>query len=182
MRVGTKSLLFGVHQFIWHPITVFIAWRAKYGWPSWREVVCIVVHDWGYWGAPNMDGAEGERHPELGAHIAMRLFGAKYRDMCLHHSRHYCRQAQAEPSKLCWADKLSICYDPWWLYIPRAMLSGEINEYRQLAASAGFVPLSATHREWFRWVQDLLRTVGQKESATAVPYVNPEWATQGEGR
>lgn len=29
MRIGTKSILFGVHQFIWHPVTVYIAWRNK---------------------------------------------------------------------------------------------------------------------------------------------------------
>ncbi|MCK5235828.1 MAG: hypothetical protein KAR06_02490, partial [Deltaproteobacteria bacterium] len=60
--VGTKSLLFGVHQFIWHPITVLIAWCKLYGWPTWPELVCIIVHDWGYWGKPNMDGPEGEKH------------------------------------------------------------------------------------------------------------------------
>ena len=84
MNVGTKSLLFGVHQFIWHPVTVLIAWVSLYGRPTWRELICIIVHDWGYWGAPNMDGEEGERHPEVGAEIALRLFGLEYYELVLY--------------------------------------------------------------------------------------------------
>lgn len=57
--VGTRSLLFGVHQFLWHPWTVYRAWRYLYGKPTWREVVCIFLHDLGYFGKPNMDGEEG---------------------------------------------------------------------------------------------------------------------------
>lgn len=56
MKTGTKSLLFGVHQFIWHPLTVLLAWIKLYGWPAWEELVCIIIHDWGYWGKSNMDG------------------------------------------------------------------------------------------------------------------------------
>ena len=67
MKIGTKSLLFGVHQFFWHPLTVYWAWKRLYGRPSLREFVCIFVHDWGYWRAGDMDGAIGGLHPELGA-------------------------------------------------------------------------------------------------------------------
>ena len=160
MKVGTKSLLFGVHQFLWHPITVLMAWWKLYGRPGWREVVCIIIHDWGYWGSPNMDGEEGEKHPELGARIAGRLFGEKYHDLCLYHSRHYTRTAGAEPSKLCWADKLSIMYEPWWWYLPRAFMSGELFEYRRVASS--YLPMDRKHREWFMWVKSRLVKIGQK--------------------
>ena len=75
MKTGTKSLLFGVHQFIWHPVTVLIAWIWLYKrFPSWRELICMFVHDWGYWGKTNMDDEDGEKHPELGANIALKLF------------------------------------------------------------------------------------------------------------
>jgi len=71
LPVGSRSLLFGVHQFIWHPITVAVAWRKLYGkWPTFLESLCIVVHDWGYWGCPNMDGEQGKRHPVRGACLA----------------------------------------------------------------------------------------------------------------
>jgi len=47
MKVGTKSLLWGVHQIFWHPLTVTLAWRELYKkWPSWKEFVCIFIHDW----------------------------------------------------------------------------------------------------------------------------------------
>lgn len=190
MKTGTKSLLFGVHQFAIHPTVVLIAWVKLYGWPSWRELVCIVIHDWGYWGKPNMDGQEGESHPELGARIAGGLFDwptwdewrddEQYSKLCLYHSRHYARKYGAEPSKLCWADKLSIRYEPWWLYLPRAWASGELYEYRLLAAGGKmaadicYVPLSASHRRWYRWVQERLAKLAEEQKGDAVPYMNQQ--------
>lgn len=169
MTVGTKSLLFGVHQFIWHPVTVLIAWIKLYGRPNFKELVCIIVHDWGYWGAPNMDGTEGEAHPIKGAGIALILFGMDYYELCLYHSRHYSRIVGAEPSRLCWADKLSILYEPWWLYLPRAALSGELYEYREIAKN--YVPLSASHRRWFLWIQERLAKLAKEKRGDAVEYM-----------
>lgn len=157
MRVGTKSILFGAHQFIWHPTTVFFAWKELYGkWPNFKEAVCIVVHDWGYWGCSNMDGPEGEMHPIYGALIASIICDKNnhnYLDMVLYHSRHFADKVGAWPSKLCWADKLCVKFDPWWFYLPRTILTGEIKEYRERAADFGAVPLSASHREWYKWAQ-----------------------------
>lgn len=75
MKVGTRSILFGVHQFMIHPLFVAAAWWRLYGFP-WdpRLWVAFVVHDLGYVGKPNMDGPEGERHVELGARIVHWLF------------------------------------------------------------------------------------------------------------
>lgn len=175
MKVGTKSLLFGVHQVFWHPVTVLIAWWKLYGRPSWKELICIIVHDWGYWGSPNMDGKEGEMHPGRGALLMWRLFlDMQYYELVMFHSRHYARQFNREPSKLCWADKLSILYEPWWFYIPRAWLSGELFEYRIIAAGCGFIPLSASHREWFCWVKERLAKIGREQRGDVVPYCNPE--------
>jgi hypothetical protein len=171
MKIGTKSLLFGIHQFILHPISVLIAWIKLYGRPSWKELVCIVIHDWGYWGSPNMDGEEGEKHPALAAKIALRLFGREYHDLCLLHSRHYARMFCLIPSKLCWADKLSIKYNPWWIYIPLSWLTGELFEYRKMSANAGFIPLSASHREWFEWIKGRLAKQGL-EQKSSVKLVN----------
>lgn len=199
MKKGTKSLLFGVHQFLWHPITVWIAWMWLFReLPNWREMVCIVIHDWGYWGKANMDDEEGERHPEVGAAIAGWLFdrplsckswnplkilhdavlwdhrsNGDYLQLCLFHSRHYARNACQDPSSLCWADKLSIIFEPWWLYLPRAWASGELAEYRKIAAGAGFIPLTASHREWYRWIKNRLSTLGKEKRGDVVPYVNP---------
>jgi hypothetical protein len=75
MKTGTKSLLFGAHQLLLHPLLVAAAWIKLYGF-TWdiRIWIAFFVHDLGYWGKPNMDGPEGERHPETGAKIMHWLF------------------------------------------------------------------------------------------------------------
>jgi hypothetical protein len=163
MKTGTKSLLFGVHQFIWHPITVWLAWRRLYGCPSWRECVCIVVHDWGYWGCAEMDGPCGSLHPKRGATIARNLFGEKYAQLVMWHSRSLARRFGTEPSKLCWPDKLSMIYDPQWFYLIRARLSGELAEYRENAARVGFVAITESDAVWHsQLVQKLEQTAELK--------------------
>jgi hypothetical protein len=157
-----------VHQFAWHPITVLLGWRRLYGsWPGCRECVCILVHDWGYWGCETMEG-DGQRHPEVGARIAGRLFGPAYHDLVLLHSRHYAQTAGREPSALCWPDKLHALYYPTWIYILLGTLSGEIHEYRRMAAEAGFTPLSASHGEWYRWVRAYMAEAAAKRTARYV--------------
>jgi len=74
MKIGTKSVLFGAHCFLLHPIFVAVAWTKLYGFPlDLRIWIAFFVHDLGYWGKPNMDGPEGETHVELGA-MLMHLF------------------------------------------------------------------------------------------------------------
>ena len=138
MKVGTKSLLFGVHQFLYHPLTVGLAWRKLFGvWPTRKEWICIFVHDLGYWGKENMDGKEGRMHPEFGARLAHQLAdrpsitgSSAYYELTLFHSREYAKMAGQEPSLLAWADKYCVCVEPRWLYLLRARLSGEIREYK----------------------------------------------------
>lgn len=75
MKIGTKSVLFGAHQFLIHPWFVAWAWWKLFGFPfDPRLWVAFFVHDLGYIGKPNMDGAEGETHVELGALLMHRLF------------------------------------------------------------------------------------------------------------
>lgn len=153
MKIGTKSLLFGIHQVFWHPYVVYKAWKYLYGSPTWKEFVCIVIHDWGYWGKPNLDGKEGILHPMLGANIALRLFDSRYFDLCTGHSRSFCEMiggAGTKPSKLCWADKLSFCFEPRWFYLLRAKLSGEIREARLLSAQNGSCGMEVSNKEWHK--------------------------------
>lgn len=169
MRVGTKSVLFGVHQCLWHPITVILAWRHIYGtYPSWRMLICIIVHDLGYVGCSTIDGEDGERHVELGARIAGWLFGSRYRDEVLFHSRHYARNAQRDPSDLCWADKASVLFDPAWFYLLRARLSGELSEYRGNAAA--YVSMEEEDITWFLWYQSRVKKLLESRRGDAVPY------------
>lgn len=130
MKIGTRSLLFGAHQFLLHPIFVFMAWCHAYGFP-WdpRLWTAFLVHDWGYWGKPNMDGPEGEQHVMLGAQI-MGVFGLRWKQFTLYHSRYWCKQSGQGISRLCVADKLAIFWYPVWLYVLCTRLTGEINEYR----------------------------------------------------
>jgi hypothetical protein len=158
MKIGTKSILFGTHQFLWHPLTVILAWRRLFKvWPTWKETVCIFLHDTpGYWGKPNIDGPEGRVHPELGAKIAERLFGRPYGDFTRFHSRDYSRTWGGAPSKLCWADKYSVMYDPRWFYLFRAKLSGEVDEFRNNAPE-----YQRKERDifWLNWYRTKVRNI-----------------------
>ena len=136
MKIGTRSLLFGCHQFLLHPLFVLRGWVKLYGWPNWKELICIIIHDWGYWGCPNMDGDEGEVHPEWAAKEAFHLFDDSgknkyltYYTLCLLHSRFYAKKLNSKPSKLCWADKLGTSLMPAWLWVFLSGLSGEQQEY-----------------------------------------------------
>jgi hypothetical protein len=90
MRIGTRSLLYGIHAFYLHPWFVAWAWWRLYGFPtSFPLWVAFFVHDLGYLGKPNLDGVEGESHPALGGRIMARLFGPEWGEFTLCHSRHY---------------------------------------------------------------------------------------------
>lgn len=135
--VGTRSVLFGAHAVWLHPWFVAAAWWKLYGFP-WdpRLWVAFFVHDIGYWGKPNMDGEEGELHPETGARVMHFLFDTRkwincyvWYNFTLYHSRFYAKRHHQPVSRLGIADKFSICLTPWWVYGPMARLSGEIDEY-----------------------------------------------------
>jgi hypothetical protein len=167
MKVGTKSLLFGAHQFVLHPIAVAVCWRRLYGqWPTWREALTIAVHDLGYLGCPDMDGWHGSRHPVLGGELAGAFLGDRYRELVLLHSRSYARILERDPGKLCAPDKLGSTFWPSWVYVPLARLSGELPLYRQDAAeydarTGKGCPLSASDWQWFRWMRDYMRRAAE---------------------
>lgn len=74
MKIGTKSILFGAHQFIIHPMFTAIAWWRLYGFPfDPRLWIAFFLHDLGYFGKPNMDGLRGEMHPTWAAPIWQRM-------------------------------------------------------------------------------------------------------------
>jgi hypothetical protein len=154
MKIGTKSLLFGGHQFILHPAFVFVAWIRLYkSLPNWKETICIVIHDWGYWGKPNMDGAEGEQHPIWAGAWAEKHLGPQYLELCRYHSRFLARQHDCEVSKLCLADKYGVALMPIWLWVLLCMATGEINEYMSDAKYEINKPARARYsspQEWFK--------------------------------
>ncbi len=171
MKTGTKSVLFGAHCFFLHPWFVAAAWWKLYGFPlDPRLWFAFFVHDLGYIGKPNMDGPEGESHPEFAARIMGRLFdrdrfaigdGARYRwhDFCLLHSRYYAKREGHAPSKLCFADKLSFALTPRWLYLLCVTATGEINEYlknAQKADSGHWKPTGYDKKLWHKQLCEYL--------------------------
>ena len=56
--------------------------------------------------------------------------------LSLLHSRFYARKFGLQPSRLCAADKLAMALEPWWLYLPRVIASGEIHEYMAASRAA----------------------------------------------
>lgn len=159
MKTGTKSLLFGGHQFILHPVFVTVAWKKLKGqWPTRNELLAIIIHDWGYWGKEKMDDYNGEEHPRdtimytdriafrfhdhikipgkfLSKKTRMRIlckyngFRNKYFKFIVYHSRFMARKCSHEVSELCLPDKYGVALMPTWLWVLLCTLSGEIKEY-----------------------------------------------------
>jgi len=136
MRVGTKSVLFGVHAFWLHPFFVAWAWWRLFGFPwDLRLWFAFFLHDIGYLAKCDMDGPDGEQHVALGGRIMGRIFGSEWGDFTLCHSRHWAKRVGKRYSKLCLADKLAFVLTPAWLYLPMARWSGELQEYMRMASS-----------------------------------------------
>ncbi len=150
MKVGTKSILYGVHAFWLHPFIVAIAWTKLYSFPLDPRIwLSFLVHDIGYIGCTSIDGPDGKLHPILGSKM-MSIFGPNWSDFVKYHSRGQARRDNKPVSKLCLADKLAWTIEPWWLYIPRATLSGEIYEY--MNSAVGHFTFS-NKREWYAQLQ-----------------------------
>lgn len=157
MTIGTKSVLFGAHQFAIHPWFVAWGWWCLYGFPfDPRLWVAFFVHDIGYIGKPNMDGAEGETHPATGAAIMAFLFGERWRNFTYYHSRFLAKRDGKPYSRLCVADKLAITLTPSWLYLPMTRASGELKEYME-AKGARTPAIGRTPLQWHKAVQDYCR-------------------------
>lgn len=147
MNIGTKSVLYGAHCFFIHPFFVALGWWVLYGFSPVpdpylgtvslkdpRLWLAFFLHDLGYWGKPNMDGPEGERHPVWAARMMDRLTGDyRWWEFMFYHSRFLAKRDGKPYSMLCVADKMSVPLEPWWLYLPRVVATGEVHEYRSLA-------------------------------------------------
>lgn len=160
MKIGTKSLLFGVHQIFLHPFFVALAWIKLYGIPLHPLIwLSFLVHDLGYFGKEEMDGPSGDLHPYLGARI-MGLFGEKWYLFSLTHSRFLAKQLNLEPSRLCMADKYAFCMYPRWLYLLLARASGEVWEYMQ--GKNGRTQVWTSPEDWHKEVYDFLQIYVEK--------------------
>lgn len=112
MTEGTRSLLFGCHHWLLHPLAVTRAWRRLHRcWPSRREFFCIFVHDWGLWGM-NYVSESKAGHWQRGAGIAHRRYGCWAWSFVAGHCP---KESHEERSLLFQADKLSWLCQPVWL-------------------------------------------------------------------
>ncbi len=157
MKTGTKSVLFGVHQFLIHPVIVLMAWLIVYeSWPKLHELCAILTHDLGYLGQPNMDGPEGENHPEIAAKWwkgRFGNFGQKVAVEILGHSRFHAKNNGLPLSRLFQPDKLSTALYPKWLYLILGNLSGEIREYMGLCRDDGkYDELNKVGKTQLQWL------------------------------
>lgn len=205
MNIGTRSLLYGAHQIALHPLFVAAAWRKLYGRLPLdpRIWLSFVVHDWGYWGCPNMDGAEGKMHPWRAAlwfyewfdirlsRDSLRIsrdnpyhkfFGGrdpgigKSGRFCLFHSRSLARLYDEPVSELCGPDKIASFMMPRWLYLTLTRWTGELEEYMAEADTlAGRkAEISIESPEaWFDSVKSYLSTVAETIVAGGDPGVPP---------
>lgn len=169
MRVGTKSVLFGVHSVLLHPWFVAFAFFRLYGFP-WdaRLWFAFLVHGLGYLHKREMEGSEGERHVELGGRIMRTLFGPEWGAFTLAHSRYWAKRNGQRYSRLCVADKLAFVLTPPWLYLPMARATGELWEYMQrsaerqaggerFTAEESILVASSDPREWLKGLQSYTR-------------------------
>lgn len=122
-------MLFGCHSQV-HSLVVLIAWRKWYKrWPSWWQLVCIVLHDIGHWGTDYLDNFEEKKaHSLLGARVARSLFGRKGYDLIIGHNP-YSGAAQSElhdPDKYSW-----VIAPVWWL------MSNQIFEPKLIRKGSG---------------------------------------------
>lgn len=174
LNVGTKSVLFGAHCFLIHPFFVMAAWIKLYGFPFHPAIwLSFFFHDLGYWGKPNMDGPEGEKHVLLGAKVLGFLFGKKWADFSRYHSRFYAKKDGVNYSRLCVADKLAICMEPAWLYLPRVNWSGEIHEYMEMAGRRKYAGEPISKYEHLK-----LTTKSQKDWHEAMVSYMRRWVSE----
>lgn len=181
MKIGTRSVLFGVHAFWFHPIVVALGWRLIHGrWPRDRaEWFSIIFHDAGYWGMPNMDGLEGQWHPVVGAAIVYSMLADSHYQQCkavnliLGHSREFCMKTKRSVSALCAPDKVSVLFEPRWFYILRGTLSGEITEFI-INAPAEFQTGRFKAWRWFNWYRAKVRRQFTPSSSQS-QFSNTEW-------
>jgi hypothetical protein len=158
LKIGTRSLLFGAHQFLLHPLCLAIAWTKLYGFPrDFRLWAAFFLHDIGYFGCRDMDGLDGQHHPELGAKIMGRLFGHEWEMFCLGHSRFHAHLLGIKISRLCIADKLATAIVPAWLYLPMVKVTGELPGYMAISNVLGnAIPAPESATEWHRGMQTFL--------------------------
>lgn len=131
MKEGLRSYVIGMHNPMLHGTLVTLAWiRLYHKLPSLREFICILFHDIGYVKQDSFDDKE-DCHPIFGAQLCGALFGKKYYNLCIAHSRQYAEKLDLKLSKLAYADKYSLLLYPNWLFQRLVYVGGEAQQYHR---------------------------------------------------
>ena len=126
---GIRSVIFGCHNPLIHGLLVTISWKKIYKeYPNFREIVCILLHDIGYINQEHPSKENEDCHPVMGAKICKKLFGQKYYDLCIAHSRDYANKNKLQLSKLGYADKMSVIITPLWIVKLFMIFGGEFHD------------------------------------------------------
>lgn len=156
MTAAQRSFLMGMHNPILHSATVTIGWIKLFRqMPSIKEFICILFHDIGYLNQKSIDGTDN-RHPEFGARMCT-LFGSKYYELCIAHSRDYAKKFNFPLSKLGYADKYSVLIYPNFLFKWLIKIGGEANEYHNTTKTRkwGFpVQVELIKADYEKWVRE----------------------------
>ncbi len=162
MKVGTKSVLFGIHHWWWHFYFCVRAWRWLYGrWPRLSEGVAIFLHDFGLIGCDSLTSSDASNHPLRVQSLVHVLAGYRAGHLVLQHSRGCCSQWGMSPSMLCWAGLLA---EALWLeespqtFLNRAGRSGELEEFREISHATRVWPLASTDTDWAKDLAEFLRS------------------------
>jgi hypothetical protein len=162
---GTRSLLFGAHQFVIHPLILAYSWYKLFGFPlDIRLWFCFFLHDVGYLGKINMDGLSGKTHPELGAKIITFLFGEKWGKFCKYHSRDIAKRDKKQISKLCLADKMAIYYTPICMYNKDELCEYIKNWNDEILTCKDAIKVK---HDWKEWIDKFVIDFYQKNRNTA---------------
>lgn len=158
MRLGTKSLIFGCHQFLLHPLFTLIAWcRLNHvSRLTTTHILAFIVHDWGYWGCRTIDGGNGTLHPFAGASIVYKLTKSEwwFEELACH-SRALAKILKLPASNLSHADKLGIAIMPSWLWASLAWMTGEGWEYLDNKSYSTYKPAPHTWKALYQKHVDL---------------------------
>ncbi len=126
-----------------------IGWLFDTEWwnPSWHGRTVGVLLNWLFGKNP------GGNPPDRGGMLTWYCFS-------FYHSRFLAKRYQTHISRLCVADKFSICLTPWWGYGPMATWSGEIHEYLAAAQQGKYQTMNLRTTEgvrvWHREMQEYL--------------------------
>jgi hypothetical protein len=139
-----------------------------------RLWLAFIIHDWGYWGKPNMDGAEGELHPYWAGNVMGWLFSEPWDSFTKYHSRFLAKNEHQQPSPLCWADKMAIVHMPSWLYLLVIHATGEVHEYMAKASVMIEAGGHKDSRAWLRDVKKYANEIAQKYKDGAIDETTPD--------